>query len=154
MSVVTTTTAKAYWRFGIPRRRKAVGKAREVRIEPTPETLAKRRFPPWHEWPSELQLAAFQIDLAVRLLGGASLCQAQDLLHVSKSAAPEWSKGQRDVVLKYRGWAAMMERIRWPVQPVLWAVVQGGEPEDPWLLRRALHLHATGQVLSGGKNGG
>lgn len=146
---MNATTRAAFYRFGIPRRRKAVGKAREVRVEPTPETLAKRRFPVWNAWHSELQLAAFQIDLAVRLLAGASVCQAQDLMHVSKAAQPDWTRAQRHAVERYRGWTALMARIRWPLQPVLDAVVHGQHPGDEWLLKRALHLHATGQILTG-----
>ena len=148
---MTAATLKAFYRFGIPRRRRSVGKARELRLEPTPETLAKRRFPVWHEWPSELQLACFRIDLAVRLIAGASVCQAQDLLHVSKSAASNWTRRQREAVAAYVGWTNAMKAVRWPLQPVLDAIVHGQEPADEWLLRRALHLHATGQILAGGK---
>ena len=147
---MTTRTARAYWRFGIPRRRRAVGKAREVRIEPTKQTLAKLKLPPWQDWPSELKHAALAIDCAVRLLAGRSLCQAQDLGHVARKGVHwEDDSPQDRIIRRYQGWAACMERLRWPVQPVLEAVVQGHEPADPWLLRRALHLHATGQVLSG-----
>ncbi len=144
-------TAAAFWRFGIPRRRKAVGKAREFKVEPTPETLAKRKFPVWHGWPSELQLAAQAIDAAVRLLAGASICQAQDLLHVARKAA-DWEDDspQAKVIRRYLGWCKLMTRVGWPIQPVLEAVVQGHAPANEWLLRRALHLHATGQILSGG----
>ena len=88
---MNAVTAKSFYRFGIPRRRRSIGKAREVRIEPTPETLAKLRPPVWHDWPSELQLACFRIDLAVRfgrLPDSAWVAQRIGTVHTSLYAAP------------------------------------------------------------------
>lgn len=115
----------------------------------TPETAAKLKPPPWNAWPSELQAAAIEIDLAVRLRAGASLCKAQVPGRSREKAAGDLTPAQQAVLRRYAGWCAIMRRVGWRVDQVLVAVVLGEEGTDPWLLRRALHLYATGQVLTG-----
>lgn len=141
----------AFWCLG-RRPKRSSRQSREIATPPTPETAAKRRWPVWaqpgREWPSEIQRAAHEIDLAVRLIAGASICQAQSMAHIARPGAAEWSEYQQGVVRRYQGWRTLMVRLRWPLGAVEDVIVRGAEPADPWLLRRALHLHAHGQVLA------
>ncbi len=112
-------------------------------LGPTPETLAKRRFPPWENWPSELQKAAIEIDTAVRLVAGGSLVGNCNLDHIAHGAALGWTEGQIRIVGRYRRWVAEMRLWLWQPWRIEDVVVHNATPRHPAPLKAALELYAA-----------
>ena len=95
----------------------------------TEQTRAKLQAPPWENWPSELKAAAIEIDLAVRILAGASLCQAQDMGHVAHVAAGDASAYETALLRRYTWWRWRVVRRGWIVGRIV-AVIVGAEHPD------------------------
>lgn len=126
----------------IMKRKSKTKSATVSRVDPgTPETRAKLQQPPWDNWPSELKAAAIGIDLAVRLIAGASMAQAQDLEHVSHMAAQVLDEEEERLLRRYGRWRDAMKARRWPVSTVLNVIIDLKPPTDTERLRQALKLY-------------
>lgn len=98
----------------------------------TPETAARLRPPPWHNWPSELQAAAIQIDHAVRLIAGNLLVQAQNTAAAAHYHPVDWDEDspQAHQIARYRRWVHAMARHGIPLQATLDVIVWGKFPSN------------------------
>lgn len=142
---MTAATAQAYWKAPMPKRRRAsVPKATPPDLG-TPETRARLQQAPWGDWPSDLKIAAAEMDVAFRLRAEACRARAQILARIGGQPG-EWSGHEKWCYKRYLGWLAMMNAVRWPIPPVIGIVVDHEPVKDEWMLRQALQLWATGRV--------
>ena len=131
------------------RRRRSTGLkllGRQTVDEGTPETRARLQPPPWAGWPQELQDAAIQLDMAVRIVAEQMRAKAQSIGRIGGEARAELSPWEAYCLQRYQGWERLMRAVGWPVGPVIGCVVDH-EPMDAIALRGALSLFATGRVL-------
>lgn len=135
------------------RRRASVPKASTV--DPgTPETAAKRVWPIWNQpgmddkreplaWPKELQEAAASIDVALRLVAGGSLAQAQNLLHIRHRASEEPPDWEKRLLRRYTFWRWEVVRHRIHLGRVIEAITGVAPCRDQDELKAALILWVT-----------
>jgi hypothetical protein len=143
---MTAASAAAFWKGNASRRRRASGIPKPAPPDlGTPETRARLQPPPWHGWPSELKLAAGEMDVAFRLRAEECRAKAQILNRIGGQPG-EWSEHEKWCYRRYLGWLALMRAVGWPVQAIVGIVVDHEPIRDEWLLRQALRLWATGRV--------
>lgn len=131
------------------RRRRASGLkliGKQIVDEGTPETRARLQPPPWQGWPQELQDAAVQMDMAVRVIAEQMRAKSQALGRIGGEARADLSPWEAFCLRRYQGWERLMRAVGWQIGPVIGCVVDH-EAMDALALRNALSLFATGRLL-------
>ena len=115
---------------------------REERVEPTPETLAKRTFPVWQFYPPDLVHAAKEIEYAIDLIAGHLKMRASDFYWMDKAKEREdHSPAQQALIARYRRWCEAMRRDRQHIGYIIEILGMGEPVRFEGLLRSALVLY-------------
>lgn len=119
--------------------------------EGTPETRARLRPPPWDGWPQELQDAAVEMDLAIRIRAGRGLARGQKLDPDAAGGdhkAGDLGPYERRCYERYVAWIDLMRLaglLRF-VPAICWFVVEAEAYPDVAMLRQALEMWASGRL--------
>lgn len=115
---------------------------REERVEPTPETLAKRTFPVWQFYPPELVNAAKEIERAIDLIAGHLKMRASDFYWMDKAKErDDLTPGQTALLYRYRAWCTAMRQERAHIGYIIEILAMDQPVRFEGLLRHALVLY-------------